>query len=214
MKIVKGLEVITKEYLPCKDDYGISIYKGVCIHWDEDYDARILVFIDSLSTAQRESLIIAQERKGSLNLVWRNEIPNDYKEDESFEVGTKDGGYDVWNIFTSVKIDASKNPFPKKEGHTREPLKTLFIGAIPGRVFDRGCTKCGELPSADAKCQECGEDYFLGTEPYLYSEDDRLYYGEVEGPSIYKCMCICGNDTFTCEEEVYCSACQNFLDNE
>jgi hypothetical protein len=64
-----------------QDCKGMSIYKNVLILWDEDFDTTIHNFIDSLGI-DAKSLCAAMERKGILNLLWHDFIPEKYQENK------------------------------------------------------------------------------------------------------------------------------------
>jgi len=61
--------------------YEYSIYRGVVIFWDADYDARILTFIDNNEMLIPRILAVA-ESKAFLNILWLGKIPNFPKEVE------------------------------------------------------------------------------------------------------------------------------------
>lgn len=103
--------------------YGITIYKGVIVIWDADYDTRILTFIDSMSKIRRKMLLAAGEYKGSLNLIWAGEeIPFGYEPDTQIDISEsiyKEIG-DVWVIsfsesITSMSADLAGLWFPEEE---------------------------------------------------------------------------------------------------
>lgn len=57
--------------------FGISIYRGIIVIWDEDHDARILRFVDNLTNDELKYVIAVHERKGSLSIVYREHlVPN------------------------------------------------------------------------------------------------------------------------------------------
>ena len=83
------------------DDY----YKGIKIIWDEDYDKRIYIFIDSLKCPMREHLVRCGESKGGLSLYWDNFIPMDFKYGGMVEI-YDDGEYvDSWCIVESICLN-------------------------------------------------------------------------------------------------------------
>ena len=82
------------------DGYGFSIYRGILIGWDEDYDTRIFRFIDEMTKADRRGLIGAAEHNGRLFLLWKNLVPYKYGEGQQVEVLR-----DIWNIIFSENLD-------------------------------------------------------------------------------------------------------------
>ena len=76
--------------------YGLTIYRGVLVQWDEDKDERVLTFINELADRVRRQLAIVQEHEGCLGLVWHTSEPSGYEMGEEFEV---EG--DFWVIQTS-----------------------------------------------------------------------------------------------------------------
>jgi hypothetical protein len=52
--------------------YGFSVYQGVLVQWDEDFDQRVLLWIDSLTPQIRTRLYSASEREGTLDLTWKH----------------------------------------------------------------------------------------------------------------------------------------------
>ena len=57
-----------------------SVYKGVLVVWDEDYDSRILDFIDELHQYIREKLISVSEHEGSIYFLWAESVPDEFSE--------------------------------------------------------------------------------------------------------------------------------------
>lgn len=76
-----------------------SLYNGVLIIWDNDYDDRIFDFVDSLVEPVREMLLACNERKGMLELIWKQNkfIPDHLAEGESVDIAG-----DTWHILSSV----------------------------------------------------------------------------------------------------------------
>jgi hypothetical protein len=52
-----------------------SIYRGVLVFWDNDYDARVLTFIDNNEMLIPKMLAVS-ERKAYLTVLWLGKIPN------------------------------------------------------------------------------------------------------------------------------------------
>jgi hypothetical protein len=82
--------------------YGVSVYDGVVVLWDEDRDRRVLAFIRKLREPIRRRLIAVQEHEGSLTLFWRGPVPKRYVEDapEVYVLG------DYWTICRSESAEA------------------------------------------------------------------------------------------------------------
>ena len=76
--------------------YGFSIYRGVLIVWDEDYDPRILGMIDDMPDQARKEVLAAYEHEGGLSLLWTDDdiAPSEYDPGELLDVR----GSDVWAI--------------------------------------------------------------------------------------------------------------------
>jgi hypothetical protein len=73
-----------------------SVYKGVLVVWDSDYDSRVLDFIDDLDSETREKLISVGERKGSIHFLWAETIPDQFLDGCRVDVGG-----DSWSIVSS-----------------------------------------------------------------------------------------------------------------
>ena len=90
-------------------EHGISTYHEVIVVWDEDYDTRVLLFIDDLPYYIKKELFAVHEREGHLILVWKDKIPNRYFGDK-IDVRNgieKEDGEDTWtidNFITNCKI--------------------------------------------------------------------------------------------------------------
>lgn len=54
---------------------ALTLYKGVWVAWDEDYDTRVMNFVDSLPDWERQRLVLVHERKGRLDTVWTANCP-------------------------------------------------------------------------------------------------------------------------------------------
>ena len=101
------LPVFGSECWPPCLPYGFSVYQGVLVIWDMDYDQRVLKWIDSLPPDIRASLYCVAERKGLLDLRWRGSvIPEGFS-----EYGTQiDAPDDVWLIYASIAIEPEDRP--------------------------------------------------------------------------------------------------------
>ena len=96
-----GLLCLRYEELPStgsKEDFGFTLYRGVIVRWDEDYDTRILDFIDDMKEFESEGLVAVHESKGNISFLWSNvtDIPPIA---EATTVETRNG--DVWNVLES-----------------------------------------------------------------------------------------------------------------
>jgi hypothetical protein len=83
-----------------------NIYKDVLVLLDEDFDSRIYNFIDSLSVESKK-LCAVMENEGSLFLLWHNDIPEKYTENNEVIVKFKHDKkylYDLWQIIKSVSL--------------------------------------------------------------------------------------------------------------
>lgn len=89
-----------KELGQLAGSYGFSIYRGVLVCWDYDYDERVLGWIDGLPIRVARSLLAAGEHKGTLSLLWKEEPPDEYADGE-YATGP-DG--DSWVIGQSLVI--------------------------------------------------------------------------------------------------------------
>ena len=92
-----GLIVCTQECQPYWATGDMTVYRGIIVAWDEDYDARILCWIDSIPAAVVDELLLASEHEGSLHLVWKTNIPMEFQGVPDVEV--YDG--DNWSIIES-----------------------------------------------------------------------------------------------------------------
>ena len=88
------------DFAEVSNHYGFSNYRGVLIWWDEDYDPRILRFVDQMADADRQSLLGAMETEGNVYLLWDRLIPHRYGEGQEIEVLR-----DVWTIHFSENLN-------------------------------------------------------------------------------------------------------------
>lgn len=83
-----------------KRGYGVTIYKGVIVTWDEDYDTRVFDLVDRILKEQQGELLVIREHEGCVSFVWKRMIPEKYAGDaEQIEIG-----YDLWTIDESVVL--------------------------------------------------------------------------------------------------------------
>lgn len=52
-------------------EYGISCHEGIIIKWDEDYDIRIIEFINGLSNETKKCIFAVSEHEGVLYIMWK-----------------------------------------------------------------------------------------------------------------------------------------------
>ncbi len=76
--------------------YGFSLYRGVLVQWDEDYDTRLLIVIDEMPPKVRKALQVAQESQANLRLLWHHRVPKGYE--EGTEIALKG---DYWGVVVS-----------------------------------------------------------------------------------------------------------------
>lgn len=81
---------------------AVSLYRGVLVQWDEDYDTRVLTMIDDLPTDVRQRLLFATEHEGSVELTWRDSVPEGFEQDNPHGIETSDG--DNWVIARSHAV--------------------------------------------------------------------------------------------------------------
>lgn len=108
---------------------ALTLYRGVWVAWDEDYDTRVMNFIDSLPEWERARLILVHEREGVIDTVWTANCPTaqkseplrDNRERKATDEMLVDvygnlwnyGGYDGWS-HNSVRI-LDEEIFPPDE---------------------------------------------------------------------------------------------------
>lgn len=81
-------------------DLGFSVYRDIVVLWDDDFDTRVLDWIDSLTDETRQKLAAAQENEGNLYLLWHSEVPFEYR--VNGEVEAPKG--DIWAIAKSSRL--------------------------------------------------------------------------------------------------------------
>lgn len=95
-----SLPMFTKKDIIHASEYGFSIYKNVIIQWDEDYDERIMIFLNKQSDYILSRLVMVHEHEAGLSLLWRS---GGCSLSEGLEVGV-DG--DIWQIVSSREVEA------------------------------------------------------------------------------------------------------------
>jgi hypothetical protein len=78
-------------------EFGYSIYKGVVVEWDEDYDIRIFVFVDDIKQRNIKDLVRCKEHEAGLTLYFNNISSCPYKLYDSVSVYF-DSFHDSWTI--------------------------------------------------------------------------------------------------------------------
>jgi hypothetical protein len=63
-----------------------SVYRNVLVAWDEDYDARVLTWIDGLPRRVRKHLLAVSEHEGALSLLWKCAVPPSFREGQFVSV--------------------------------------------------------------------------------------------------------------------------------
>jgi hypothetical protein len=86
--------------LPDPTKQPCSIYRGVLVQWDEDFDNRVLRFIDGLDEYYKMRLVAVNENEGCLRLLWSEKVPFGYAEGDGVTV---DGDY--WSIQQSRSFE-------------------------------------------------------------------------------------------------------------
>lgn len=96
----KGQKIAVIKSRRSGNKYGMSRYRNVIAVWDEDYDTRVLTFIDDFlsDTTQRMNLIAAHEAEGTLELLFFGFIPDEFREGKTVECEN-----DVWTIIKSER---------------------------------------------------------------------------------------------------------------
>lgn len=82
------------------EEAGFSLYRGIIVRWDEDYDTRILDFIDDLEECDARALLAVQEHEGSIAFRWKHSVPPEFAEGQVVVVRDGDG----WSVFESVVV--------------------------------------------------------------------------------------------------------------
>lgn len=81
----------------------LSIYRSVLVNWDEDYDARILDFIDDMTEEDRFYLLATHEHEGGIWFIWNGPAPKAY---EKIDQGVATRSGDHWSIMESVELNS------------------------------------------------------------------------------------------------------------
>jgi len=84
--------------------HGITIYRGVIVYWDEDYDKRILQFLDNMSSIDMEQLVAVQETKGFINAIWKDKVPRKYFDGHEISLDN-----DIWIFNKSISIPGDRS---------------------------------------------------------------------------------------------------------
>lgn len=89
-------------------DHELSTYKGVTIFWSSTLDDRITILIDRV-VAVYTHLIAASAHKGTCELEWNGEPPEEYAEGRTVEVAFGSEGHEAVDTWTIV---LSRDAFP------------------------------------------------------------------------------------------------------
>lgn len=71
------------------NEAGMSRYKNVVVVWDNDYDERVLAFVDGFfleDGEQFKNLVAVREHDGEINLLFFGFVPRGYTEGDTVEV--------------------------------------------------------------------------------------------------------------------------------
>jgi len=79
---------------------GFSVYRDVLVQWDEDHDVRVIEVVEEMLQNNVSGLQIVQEHEGAISFVWKDDIPEMYKNGHSISV--PDG--ESWGIVSSISI--------------------------------------------------------------------------------------------------------------
>ena len=66
--------------------YGFSVHRGVVVEWDADHDTRVLDWLDTLSAATVQNVVLVQEHNGGIVLGWKVYVPDEFAEGQAVEV--------------------------------------------------------------------------------------------------------------------------------
>jgi len=80
-------------------DNGFSLYRGVLVVWDDDYDVRVLDVLDRMPVNVLEQLLAVYERKASISFLWDKAVPHGYTEYDPVDLEPGDG--DLFHIHNS-----------------------------------------------------------------------------------------------------------------
>lgn len=101
--VTRKTPVFTIPFMEKKGAYSLklSVYRGVIIHWDEDYDTRILDFIDDMDEQDRIYLVATHEHEGGIWFIWNGPAPKTY---EKIDHGVNTRSGDHWSIMESIEL--------------------------------------------------------------------------------------------------------------
>ena len=97
LKQIMVVDIMNCFLSPPRD--GISIYRGVIVCWDSDYDSRVLKLVDMILDSGNPELVAISEHEGGVAFVWKENVPGGYSKDGFVEVMS-----DSWNIYESVVL--------------------------------------------------------------------------------------------------------------
>lgn len=75
--VIKSVSVIDLSQFKGGPAYGVTVYRGVLIVWDEDRDPRVIEAVDDLVDIpdKTETLMAVHESQGYLIAVWKDRVP-------------------------------------------------------------------------------------------------------------------------------------------
>jgi len=175
--------VIETTQLPGDSYYGMSVYRDVLVLWDEDYDTRVLDFIDDMGTVYRDNLLAVRENKGSLDLRWKADqpIPSELQpHGDGVEVGN-----DCWSVSSSTVVCgcARDRHYCQQRGESY-PFAPVALAPIPS-PFGFGPAWQGATvapPPASASVQD--DDSLLHSYNLDYSPHDPIRRAQRHPPVV------------------------------
>ena len=97
----------------------IEVYDNVILVYDQDNDVRLKPVVDRINNNFKDYLYLIYECDGTLLLIWKEIIPNLYKEGNSiaaiFPNDTLQEYIDYWDIGKSIILLDFNDKFAKKE---------------------------------------------------------------------------------------------------
>ena len=71
--VIKSLPILRLDDFPSYAG-SISVYKNIIVCWDDDYDGRIVEFLDTLDNLTRSCILAIGEHKGSIFFLWKEGV--------------------------------------------------------------------------------------------------------------------------------------------
>ena len=154
---VRRLTAFTPVELGLSPNRPMSLYRGVCVLWDDDRDPRVLWFIDALEPNRRARLLSVAESKGTIALVWNGPPPADLCIGKFVEVDDPADplGGDSWVVAESRDVDG--------DATWADRPKPVASGGHAATADTRFCVRCGSeffpvLGPSDTACARCADD--------------------------------------------------------